>query len=222
MLILTNLIIGLFISFTAFSETAPSKQNLQLILDSSKSEFALNEPIYLTLHIKNIGSQPISIIRPEPYRHYELFREHLTGYISSPEGDKIIEPSIYSLAERRFPGPMKDDFIQLRPNQEIIIKICFGWDPDKDYWQFGSENNLTGNDALETCFSTIGEYSIRFELALDFNEYVNVLGYEKEESNGKGFSIRTLKTETIEVPDAWTGKTSSNKLKIKIKKNNEE
>lgn len=242
MLVLLIVGVGLYGYLMATPETTTPeqeeqqlRQDLQLIAESNKSEFVLDEPINIILRIRNVGLKPISIIRPEHYNHHELRSRflyerscwHLYGYITTSNGkEKVIEPTIMPAKMREFPWATRDDFIQLKPKQEVTIKTCLDkWPSDcweNGYWHFSytTDEGKWNLSVLEACFSDVGEYTLKFILESSIDKYSEFLGYGEGKSSGKGISgIETL-TKEIEVDDAWTGKISSNELKIKVVQGN--
>lgn len=212
--ILVTLVSGLIIiPKTAMSEQGNQLQgkDLELIAESLKSKFILGEPIDIILRIKNLKSEPITVIRPEV--HKILHGWSLVGYIYRPWDlswgrKRIVRPAILFSMERFLE---QKDFIQLKPGEDIAIDIHFDSPIHREYssgpWNvepsaIGRMNDIVRDDILKECFSHVGEYAIKFTLESTINKYYEFL-------DDKGH-VREIKV------DAWTGKVSSSELKIKV------
>jgi len=187
-----------------------------LIAESTKSEFILGEPIDIILRIRNLKSEPITIIRPDI--HKILHDWSLVGYIYKPRNilwgrRRIVRPAILYSIERFL---RKEDFTELRSGEDIIIDIRFDSPIHREYsigpWNvepsaIGCMDNKVRDDILKECFSRVGEYTIKFSLKSTIDKYFEFL-------DDKGH-VREIKVNT------WTGKISSNELKITVVYRNE-
>jgi hypothetical protein len=102
--------------------------------------------------------------------------------------------------------PTEDTFIQLEPGTDIAIDIHWSssgsWNVEPSL--IGWIDEHVRNDILKECFSSAGEYTIKFVFENNLNEY-----FELTDDKGHGKIVKVA---------AWTGKVSSNELKIKVKR----
>ena len=203
-----------------FSEAKMHEQSLQLIAKVAKSEFLLNEPIDIILRIKNNKSEPITLIRPNINKI--LHGWSLVGHIYRRGNllggrKRIIRPKILFSMERFL---KKEDFVQLKPDEEITVDVRFDSPVHREHYTglWKAEPSAIGgsiermgvgarDDILKECFPHAGEYTLMFILENTIDEYIEFI-------DDKGH-VKIVKV------DAWTGKVSSNELKIKIKKGRE-
>lgn len=175
------------------------QEHLKLILEPQKSEYALGQPIDLRLRMKSILKEPITIVRPRV--DYDLYGWHLSGEISTPDHQRKTLRA--ASRQAKVIDPAKEDVIQLKPGEEIVLTIRFenevDWNRESEPWEFWTLGNepLKGS-LLKECFSFPGEYTLR--MILDrYMEFIELKG---------GGEKRRM--------SAWRGKVSSNELKIKV------
>lgn len=195
------------------TETTPVfiVSDAQLIAESSKHEYAIGEPIVITLKFKNESGRSIGFLdlSNEELRHYATSAYSLQAEIRKPSG--IIMTIERYLTKTMIFWPKQDYFTQLDSGQEIDINIDFSGD-GASFWSVEPSfvERLTGvyiprEHILEECFSDVGEYTVQFTFETDLNEY-----WDGTNDVGGHFSKKTIDS-------AWTGKISSNKLNIRIK-----
>lgn len=194
-------------------------QDLQLIAEPTKPEFILGEPIDIILRIRNIKSEPIVVLRlDEKTLPYAGMGFSLTGEIERPwcflwSRKRIVK---LSMGRSMLFMPKKDHFIQLEPGEDIVIDVHFDSPIHRKYgsgnWEVEASaigriiDERVRDDILKECFSRVGEYTIKFTLEIAIDKYLEFL-----DDKGRAREIKV---------NAWTGKVSSNKLKIKIVQGN--
>jgi septum formation topological specificity factor MinE len=175
------------------------KERLKVILKPLKQEFRLGEPIDLTLRMRNMKKELLTIIRPSV--EFDLKGWVLSGEITAPDGMKRVVTS--ARRTPKLPDPSSEEIVRLKPREEVKLEIRFASHVDKgrssepwDAWTLG--NNPSREGILERCFPAPGEY--RIIVSVDrYTEFITVKGGGREGE-----------------VSAWRGKVLSNEVRVKV------
>jgi hypothetical protein len=176
-----------------------SMEQLRVILQPLKKEFDLGEPVDLRLRLRNIGRDPLAIIRPSV--KYDLKGWVLSGEVTGPDGTKRVVTSARRTAT--LPDPLSGDVVHLKRREEVTLEIRFANNVDTDRstepwdaWNLGYDPSK--EKILGKCFPVPGEYKI----VVSVDRYLEFI---------------TLKEEGREQEvGAWRGKVSSNEVKVRV------
>jgi hypothetical protein len=175
------------------------KEQLKVIVKPLKEEFSLGEPVDLTLRLRNMKKELLTIIRPSV--EFDLKGWVLSGEITAPDGTKKVVTS--ARRTPKLPDPSSGEIVRLKLREEVKLGIRFASQVDQgrssepwDAWTLGSDPSK--ERILERCFPVPGEY--RIIVSVDrYAEFIPVKGGGREGELS-----------------AWRGKVLSNEIRVKV------